>query len=624
MKLAHSLALLGMSTALAGTQAMAADYFVQAITPGAVTGTPLAVITLQAGGDAADPADAPVLNLKATTSERIRTKETSTGERAGKWLSARKGKSSEGVTEGSSGGETGTDVPVETSGGTPAGDGTGDAGAETASEGAARLTSATEAGATTEGGSTTDGTTEGGMTEGGTTGGTTEGGTTGGGTGGGTTEGGTTGGNTGGGTTPPPTTTPGTSTGGGVVLTAPPSTTGVPVPAGAQIWKNFDSLMKSGKVAGGDRIFLLSGYHGQIMVRDQKFGSMVTIAPAAGEVAHADSIVVMNSSNVHVQGLKVWPRSPNSGTAALVRSYSNTSNIAFTDLDVRGTATAGNYSSWSVSDWNNYRTTGFLADGAGATVARSRVTGVFNGIAIIGKNSLMEDNIVDGFSGDGMRALGDNSIVRHNKVQNCHQVNGSHTDGFQAWSIGAGGKIGAGTLSNVTIEDNKILEFVGTRSPIACKLQGISLFNGVYDNFVIRNNVISSTAYHGIAIAGGQNSQIVNNTVIHAFGTAGSYPWIRVSGNRDGRPSLNTVVANNMTTSLKVKSDPTKKIAETNNVVVTNASGEFAAVSKQDFNLRSGSKGVDAGAPTLAPKDDIVGAARPKGKAPDAGAYENF
>jgi hypothetical protein len=165
---------------------------------------------------------------------------------------------------------------------------------------------------------------------------------------------------------------------------------------------------------------------------------------------------------------------------------------------------------------------------------------------------------------------------------------------------------------------------VGTRSPIACKLQGISLFAGVYDNFVIRNNVVSTTAYHGITIAVGQNSQIVNNTVIHAFGTAGVYPWIRVSGNRDGRPSLNMTVANNMTTSMKVKADPTKGIVAANNVVVTSASAEFAGLSQQDFNLRSGSKGVDAGAAALAPKDDIVGAARPKGKAPDAGAYENF
>lgn len=517
MKLARPLAILSLSTALAGTQAFAADYFVQAITTGAVTGTPLAVITLQSGGDSTSATEVQPTAIKTETA-------------VAKWISVGKGTKSKRAT----------------------------------------TTVATGSAAT-------------------------------------------------------PTSSTTTTTTSQVTQTlAAPSTTGVAVPAGAQLWANFDALMKSGKVTGGDRIFLLDGYHGQIVVRDKQFASTVTIGPAAGAVAHADSVLVMNSTNVHIQGLKVWPRSSTSASAALVRSYANTSNIAFTDLDVRSTATAGNYASWTVTDWNKFMRNGFLVDGTSNVVARNRVTGVFNGIVMLGKNALLEQNIIDGFAGDGMRALGDDSVVRQNKVQNCHQVNASHTDAFQAWTTGPTGQVGTGILRNMIIEDNKIYEFVGTRSPIACKLQGISLFAGVYDNFVIRNNIVSTTAYHGITIAGGQNSQIVNNTVIHAFGQAGVFPWIRVSRNRDGRPSLNVTVANNITTSMKASSDPSKAIAVTNNVVVTNASAEFTAVSKQDFTLRSTAKGVDAGAPALAPKDDIVGAARPKGKAPDAGAYENF
>lgn len=591
MKLARSLALLGMSTALAGSQALAADYFVQAITPGAVSGTPLAVISLQSSGDGTPAAVVPPVQVLAKQSERI-----------GKWVKARKEKGSEETLPevGTSDGEavpaapemSGSDgnAEVASSGDAGLSEGGDDIGSEgTTAESATFGESAT---ASTDTSADTTGTTTSPVTTSPTTTTTT--------------------------TTAPTTTAPTTT------LVAPATTTGAAVPPGAQIWKNFGSLMSSGKVTGGDRIFLLDGYHGQILVRDKKFTSTVTIAPAAGAVAHADSVLVMNSSNVHIQGLKVWPRSSNAGNGALVRTYSSASNIAFTGLDVRGIATAGNYSSWTATDWNNYQRTGFQVDGPNITVARSRVTGIFNGIIMLGKNALLEANIVDGFSGDGMRALGDNSVVRGNKVQNCHQVNASHTDAFQAWTNGPTGKVGTGTLRNLIIEDNKIFEFVGTRSPIACKLQGISLFAGVYDNFVIRNNVVSTTAYHGITIAGGQNSQIVNNTVIHAFGTAGVYPWIRVSGNRDGRPSLNMTVANNMTTSMKVKADPTKGIVAANNVVVTSASAEFAGLSQQDFNLRSGSKGVDAGAAALAPKDDIVGAARPKGKAPDAGAYENF
>ena len=95
MKLVRSLALLGLSTALAGSQAIAADYFVKAITPGAVSGTPLAVITLQAGGDSGDSAVIPAWKQKAKTSEQVKTGSGTVTERAGKWVSVRKGKSSD-------------------------------------------------------------------------------------------------------------------------------------------------------------------------------------------------------------------------------------------------------------------------------------------------------------------------------------------------------------------------------------------------------------------------------------------------------------------------------------------------------------------------------------------------
>lgn len=383
--------------------------------------------------------------------------------------------------------------------------------------------------------------------------------------------------------------------------------------------------MKSGKVAGGDRIFLMDGYHGPLTIRDQNFSSPVVIAPVTGSVAHADSILISNSRNVYVQGLKVWARSTNAGNGALVRSYSDTSDIAFTDLDIRAVATSGNYAQWTLTDWTNNQRDGILADGNGITVARNRVTGIYHGVQSAGSNALVEENIVDGFSGDGMRALGDNSIVRRNKVQNCHQINGNHADAFQSWSRGAGGKPGTGTVHNLTVEDNKFFEWtLPTSNPLRCKLQGIGMFDGMYDGVTIRNNVISSTAYHGISLAGPLNTVISNNTVIHANGVAGNYPWIRISGHKDGTAPKNVTVANNMVTSLKVNVNAANNISVANNIVVTNASNEFTSVANRDFTLKSTSKGVDAGTPTYAPNKDIAGAPRPKGKAPDAGAYENF
>ncbi len=592
MKLARSLILLGLSTALSASEVSATDFYVKAVTPGPVSGTPLAIVTLQSGETSEDPTLLTTRDTrKVERSVRLKTgKEATVTERAGKWVSApgriKRGGTESSAGEASVGGETST-----------SGSSTGFVSGEGASAG---TTGGTETATNTSGEATT-----GTGTETGTTTPTTP-------------------------TTPPATTpTTGTTTGSTTSPTTPttsPTTPTSPTNTSGTTYQSFDILMKSGKVAGGDRIFLMDGYHGPLTIRDQNFSSPVVIAPVTGSVAHADSILISNSRNVYVQGLKVWARSTNAGNGALVRSYSDTSDIAFTDLDIRAVATSGNYAQWTLTDWTNNQRDGILADGNGITVARNRVTGIYHGVQSAGSNALVEENIVDGFSGDGMRALGDNSIVRRNKVQNCHQINGNHADAFQSWSRGAGGKPGTGTVHNLTVEDNKFFEWtLPTSNPLRCKLQGIGMFDGMYDGVTIRNNVIAVSAGHGIALAGPLNSIVSNNTVINPNpATTSRYPWIRIAPHKDGRSPKNVVFANNMTMALYVYNNTTNNVLETNNIIVTNASNEFNSVTNRDFTLKSTSKGVDAGKPTYAPNKDIAGAPRPKGKAPDAGAYENF
>ncbi|MDI3338675.1 choice-of-anchor Q domain-containing protein [Defluviimonas aestuarii] len=369
---------------------------------------------------------------------------------------------------------------------------------------------------------------------------------------------------------------------------------------------------------------MMSGYHGRLAIVGQKFSAPVVIAPAPGEVAHVNSIMIRDSKNFVIQGLKVWATSANAGTGAMIRSYSDSSDLAFADLDVRSVSSAGDYLQWSATDWGNNRRNGMLIAGDRVTIARNRVTGIYHGIDNSATNSLMEQNIVDGFAGDGMRSNGNNSIVRRNKVQNCVQIDGNHSDGFQAFSLGPNGP-GSGTLSDLTIEDNKIFEWVASStSPIKCTLQGIAMFDGMYDRAIIRNNVIAVSNYHGLTVAGALNTIVANNTVVHPSGVAGKRPWIKISNHKNGTPPQNVTVANNMANNYHVTSDPSRNILGTNNLIVSNAANEFVSFAAQNFKLKSTSQGVDAGNSHYAPSDDIVGTSRPLGKAPDAGAYENF
>ncbi len=409
---------------------------------------------------------------------------------------------------------------------------------------------------------------------------------------------------------------PATQAGGTAsALTAPTSTP----------YKSMTALLSTGLVTGGDRIFLMDGYHGPISFRGMKFSSPVTVAPMPGQVAHADSILVDQSSNIVFRDLLVWPQisAPNNG--AVVRTYTSASDITFDRLDVRAEAASPSYISWTKAQWISKKRVAILAEGARMTITNSRVTGVQHGIMAMGKSALVEKNIVDGFSGDGMRALGDDSIVRNNKIQNCFQIDGNHADGFQSYSRGPNGNPGAGTLRNLLVENNKIFEWtLAQTSPIRCHLQGISMFDGMYDNARIENNMVIVSAYHGITIAGAVNSMIRQNTVVNPNGLGGKYPWIRISSHKNGTPPSNTQVVNNFATAIANKGSPATNLYVANNIIAGAAATEFAAFSAQNLALKSGSRAIDAGDKTKTNTSDILGVARWKGKGPDVGAFESF
>ncbi|MCU9847994.1 hypothetical protein OEZ60_08245 [Defluviimonas sp. WL0024] len=612
MHLLRNLMVLSLSAACCATAVQATDFYVQPANPGPVKGTALSAISLQAMGArlgqtdlALDPLALPEQSL------RVRHKESSTsGTTAGKWLRARRPGSSSTDTQLNSnawssdptaGTSTSTSTSVQESSSGSTGTGTGDG--STSADGSTGTDASTSESTTPVSGATSESAATEPAPETTTT--TTKTVTS--------------------DTSSTQTEPTGTDTQTSTTQPTTATNTSTAAPAPGSTWQSLSTLLSSGQVKGGDRIFLMDGYHGAILIRDQRFTSPVVIAPVPGQTAHAESIQMRNTTNVVVQGLKVWATSSSAGAGILVRTYGDTADLSFLNLDVRSVADAANYVQWDSSTWLANKRNGFLIDGNRNTVSGSRITGLYHGLQGFGTNVLLENNIIDGFSGDGLRALGDSSIVRNNKVQNCFQIDGNHADGFQSFSRGTDGKVGTGTVRNLVIENNKLFEWTSSATnPLRCKLQGIGMFDGMFDGILIRNNLITSSAYHGITIAGALNSTVVNNTVIRPDGAADKAPWIMIGYHKNGTPSKNTTVANNLVTRINTKPDTANNIVVTNNIEVTNSSTEFTSVNTQNFTLKSGAQAIDAGTSRHAPPSDIVGATRPKGKAPDAGAYENF
>ncbi len=61
--------------------------------------------------------------------------------------------------------------------------------------------------------------------------------------------------------------------------------------------------------------------------------------------------------------------------------------------------------------------------------------------------------------------------------------------------------------------------------------------------------MIISNTYHGISFYGMRNSKIINNTVIDQIPDDDICPWIMITEHKDGRLSVNCIVANNIVSS---------------------------------------------------------------------------
>ena len=380
---------------------------------------------------------------------------------------------------------------------------------------------------------------------------------------------------------------------------------------------SVQEAVRSDLVSGGDRIILRKGEYGTIKIVHARFDTAIEIISETQGAAHADQIIVQGSQGLYFKGISVWPRKSRTKPRHLVHAGADATNIRFDAMDIRGNVDApARYMNWSKAEWlEDGRTSGVRLDGANNAITNSRLTGVAFGITTSGDRAVVRGNRIEGFSGDAMRGLGNGSVFEGNKVENCFKVDKNHDDGFQSWATKKG-ENGRKTISDMVIENNIILEWTGPAShPLHCTLQGIGLFDGIYKNFTIRNNLIAVSAYHGIALYGGTDSRIVNNTVVNISGAAVAYPWIMLSDHKNGWKGRDLLVTNNVAMAYKGI-----KAAAQHNAVSRYLTTLFRDPEKFDFRLMLGSPLVDAGTMEGAPEHDILGTARTGH--PDLGAFE--
>ena len=385
-------------------------------------------------------------------------------------------------------------------------------------------------------------------------------------------------------------------------------------------WPDLATALASGRLSGGDRLLLGPGDYGPLVIKGQRFAPPLTIAAAPGGRAHVDRLTIRDSRGLVIQGLGVWPSAP-LGVAdlrpgpTLVETDAASSGIVLAGLDIRGGPDAPDtYFDWTLENWQqDWRAQGVFLGGSDQTLRDSVLSGVSNAIVAKGDRAQVLDNRIQGFSRDALRGFGTGSVFRGNHVQDCFAADKSHRDAFQSWTGAGSGDRTA--IDQITITDNTIIEWAGPQGhPLRCRLQGIALFRGPYRNWIISNNLIAIGAFHGIALYGGKNSEVVHNTVVQIDGQPGKSPWIMVKDTGDTNGNL---IANNAAMQFKI---PRGTASERGNLTIRAPLQEFVDVPGRDYRPRSGSALVGAADGTTGAQLDLAGRVRPS--RPAAGAYE--
>ncbi len=365
----------------------------------------------------------------------------------------------------------------------------------------------------------------------------------------------------------------------------------------------------------GDTLLLLSGDHGLCNVVESHNEEWITIRAATGHEPVLSGLTLTGVERYRVQDLILRGTSNQEVTRTLLHIESHNwrgpcREIIIERCDIASITDA---SSWSANDWDQNSAHGVMADGDYITLRDNVLTNVNMGLSACGQYCLIERNSIENFCGDGMRGIGDDMIFEYNTVRNCYDVNDNHDDGFQSFSVND-----QPPRRRIILRGNMIIGYTDPDQPFRGTLQGIGCFDGMYDNWIIENNIVATDHWHGITLSGARGCRIVNNTVVDLNEVDPGPPWIRIGPHKDGTPSSNCLIRNNIAASIFAGDG----VIEDHNIASTGYDTLFVDYTTLDLRPLTGGAAVDAGCLDLAPGFDAAGTVRPQGGGVDIGAYE--
>jgi hypothetical protein len=294
--------------------------------------------------------------------------------------------------------------------------------------------------------------------------------------------------------------------------------------------------------------------------------AFVTIAAAPGQTPVLTSLFIAGTNYWAFNGLKVQSLQGAAISGHWLVDIDDfsptfpTTNIVFQNMTVSSQDSAAG---WSKAQWvANARNGFFFHTTPGTTATRcisvtgSHITNVRTGAGIAAPQVLFSNNQLDHFGDDGIDYAASNIAITHNSIHDNLDVgDGNHEDAMQ----GQAGFLPPGAtvnhFQNVLIDSNRIVRQTDPGLPFPTYLQGIDAFDADWTNVTVTNNVVITSACHGITFGSIHNSLIADNTVVEdgRVATPGCVAAINVGGaTHQGSLSSYTAVRNNLTSRLNV------------------------------------------------------------------------
>ncbi|MCK5824922.1 MAG: T9SS type A sorting domain-containing protein [Ichthyobacteriaceae bacterium] len=381
----------------------------------------------------------------------------------------------------------------------------------------------------------------------------------------------------------------------------------------------------------GDVINLLNGHHGSAYFANQIFAEGITIKAVNNYEAVFTKFQAVNVKNVTFKGIKFDATGGNFATTSPIFFTDNQSEYITVDNCIMQSAESS--VTWTKADWYEHSASGFQFRGDNNTLVNTKIYNIYHGVEFQGINTVMNNNLIDNFCGDAIRALGSYGVYENNLVRDCYvdDYNIQHDDFFQSYKLGGDRMISNIVVRNNTFKifDDPVTDFVKNNNLIGTLLQGIIITDGFADSWIVENNLVVSNKEHGISLYGARNCRVQNNTVVQSalFTDTNAVPKIMLTiQKKTGEKNFDNIIRNNICGVYTPWTYSSTSLIE-NNVDIDESNYEnyksyFVDYVGNDFHLKQNSVAIDAGVNTSVLSKDLDGNNRVAGGVVDAGCYE--